>query len=148
FFQKTGDFPLYCNSPDTTRASFCDQSTLGERPSLKTGFNMRHFAGITGNGLYQWYYEQTKKNDKDADKKFYNYGWWDFRFDELLYQHDYSTIALNIPTDHAIEKIKWFRDIGWVAMHHRMDDPDNHIMLLTKSSNYGSISHSHGDQNG
>ncbi|WP_314733464.1 heparinase II/III family protein [Anaerobacillus sp. CMMVII] len=28
-----------------------------------------------------------------------------------------------------------------------MDDPNEHIMYLTKSSQYGSISHSHGDQN-
>ncbi|MGI2293440.1 DUF4962 domain-containing protein [Paenibacillus sp. GXUN7292] len=147
FFQKTGDFPLYCNSPDTVRASFGDQSTLGEPPSLKTGFNMRQFAGITGNGLYQWYYEQTKKNDKDADTKFYNYGWWDFRFDELVYRHDYSEVESVLPDSGTIEKVKWFRDIGWVAMHKNMDDPSEHIMLLAKSSGYGSISHSHGDQN-
>ena len=57
FFDKTGDFPLYAFSPDTLRASFGDQSTLGDPVSLKTGFNIRQFAGVTGNGLYQWYYD-------------------------------------------------------------------------------------------
>ncbi len=47
----------------------------------------------------------------------------------------------------AAEPLKWFQDVGWVAMHHRMEDPQEHIMLLTKSSRYGSVSHSHGDQN-
>ncbi|MDF2960849.1 MAG: alginate lyase, partial [Paenibacillus sp.] len=65
FFQKTGDYPLYCFSPDTLRASFGDQSTLGDPVSLKTGFNIRQFAGITNNGLYQWYFEQTKAIDTD-----------------------------------------------------------------------------------
>lgn len=147
FFARTGDFPLYCCSPDTVRASFCDQSSLGERPILKTGYNIRQFAGVTGNGLYQWYYEQTKDNDPDPDSKFYNYGWWDFRFDNLQFLHDYPSVKQVAPSNGAIEPAKWFRDIGWVAMHHRMDDPDEHIMLLTKSSPYGSISHSHGDQN-
>ncbi|OBZ13172.1 DUF4962 domain-containing protein [Bacillus sp. FJAT-26390] len=148
FFARTGDFPLYCASPWTTRASFGDQSNLGEPTSLKTGFNIRQFAGRSGNGLYQWYYEQTAASDKDADSKFYNYGWWDFRFDELLYNHDYPAVRAIAPTREAIKPVKWFRDIGWVAMHHRMDDPREHIMLLAKSSRYGSISHSHGDQNG
>ncbi len=145
FFQRTGDFPLYCNSPDTIRTSFGDQSTLGDPTSLKTAFNIRQFAGVTGSGLYQWYYEQVKKTDIDADSKFYNYGWWDFRFDEMLYRYDYPQVSVVAPVE--IPEIRWFRDIGWVAMHHRMDRPDEHIMLLTKSSRYGSISHSHGDQN-
>jgi len=146
FFKKTGDFPLYCFSPDTVRASFGDQSTLGDPVSLKTGFNIRQFAGITGNGHYQWYYEQVKQRDTDSEMKFYNYGWWDFRFDEMVYRHDYPGIEPVVPAD--IEPVKWFRDIGWVAMHHRMEDPQEHIMLLAKSSPYGSVSHSHGDQNG
>src|SRR5690606_30175747 len=83
FFQKTGDFPLYCYSQDTRRASFGDQSNLGERPGLKTAFNIRQFAGITNNGWYQWYYEQVKAWDTQADTKFYNYGWWDFPFDDM-----------------------------------------------------------------
>lgn len=148
FFRKTGDFPLYCYSPDTVRASFGDQSTLGDPPSLKTGYLMRQFAGLTGNGAYQWYYEQVaaRESVEEADAKFYNYGWWDFRFDELMYRHDFPEgVATALG---AVEPLRWFRDIGWVAMHERMDDPAEHVMLLAKSSPYGSISHSHGDQNG
>jgi hypothetical protein len=145
FFQKTGDFPLYCYSPDTARASFGDQSNLGERPGLKTAFNIRQFAGVTGSGLYQWYFERVREWDTDAQKKFFNYGWWDFAFDDMLYRHDNPIVQPVPPTD--VQPVKWFRDIGWVAFHHRMDDPDEHVMLLTKSSPYGSLSHSHGDQN-
>ncbi|MDF2934915.1 MAG: alginate lyase [Paenibacillaceae bacterium] len=145
FFRKTGDFPLYTLSPDTLRASFCDQSSLGDPVNLKTGFNIRQFAGVTGNGLYQWYYEQTRELNPDSQKIFYNYGWWDFRFDEMVYRWDYPQVEAVAPLQ--AEPLKWFRDVGWVAMHHRMDDPAEHMMLLAKSSRYGSVSHSHGDQN-
>jgi hypothetical protein len=145
FFQKTGDFPLYVYSPDTNRASFGDHANLGERPGLKVGFNIRQFAGITGNPYYQWFYEQTKEWDTEADEKFFNKGWWDFHFDEMMYQHDYPTIKAKAPSD--LPKVKWFKDVGWVAVHKSMGDPAEHIMYLTKSSPYGSISHSHGDQN-
>lgn len=146
FFQKTGDFPLYVYSPDTVRASFGDQANLGDRPGLKVGFNIRQFAGVTGNGLYQWYYERTLEWDTNADEKFYNSGWWDFRFDNLMYKHDYQEVHAQSPKD-QIEQVKWFKDVGWVAMHAEMDKPEEHIQFLTKSSPYGSISHSHGDQN-
>ncbi|WP_127585548.1 DUF4962 domain-containing protein [Paenibacillus koleovorans] len=144
FFTKTGDFPLYCYPPGTVRSSFGDMSNLGEPPILKTGFNIRHFAGLTGNGWYQWYFEQVKKTDVDPDSKFYNYGWWDFRFDDVAFRHDNPHVEAVPPTD--IEPLKWFRDVGWVAMHDHMESPDDHIMLLAKASKYGSISHSHGDQ--
>ncbi|MFD0695165.1 DUF4962 domain-containing protein [Paenibacillus sp. GCM10027628] len=147
FFSKTGDFPLYTFSPDTLRASFGDQSTLGDPVSLKTGFNIRQFAGVTGNGLYQWYFERVRETDTDSEMKFYNYGWWDFRFDDMVYRHDYPQVEAVVPTDAHIEPVKWFRDIGWVAFHSNMADPGRHVMLLTKSSRYGSVSHSHGDQN-
>ncbi|WP_371069036.1 DUF4962 domain-containing protein [Sediminibacillus sp. JSM 1682029] len=145
FFQNTGDFPLYVYPPDTNRASFGDHANLGDLPGLKVGFNIRQFAGVTGNPYYQWYYEQTKKYDTDPYDKFYNKGWWDFHFDEMMYLHDYPEIEAKAPSD--ISPVKWFKDVGWAAMHNRMDDPEEHIMYLTKSSPYGSISHSHGDQN-
>jgi len=34
FFQHTGDFPLYTKAPDTRRATFGDDSTMGDLPSL------------------------------------------------------------------------------------------------------------------
>ncbi|MEC0242120.1 DUF4962 domain-containing protein [Paenibacillus dokdonensis] len=145
FFQHTGDFPLYCYSPTTsTRTTFGDNSTLGDDIIKKVGYNIRQYAGITGNGWYQWYFEQLKDRNPEADLMFYNYGWWDFHFDELLYRHNYPVISEVEPS--GIEPVKWFRDVGWVAMHHKMHEPGEQISLVTKCSRYGSVSHSHGDQ--
>lgn len=145
FFQHTGDFPLYCYSPTTsTRTTFGDNSTLGDDIIKKVGYNIRQYAGITGNGWYQWYFEQLKDRNPEADWMFYNYGWWDFRFDELLYRHNYPLIPAVEPS--GIDPVKWFRDVGWVAMHHKMHEPSEQISLVAKCSRYGSVSHSHGDQ--
>ena len=145
FFQKTGDFPLYTKAPDTRRATFGDDSTMGELPSVKIGFNLRQFAGVTGNGAYQWYYDEIKRNNSGHETAFYNWGWWDFNFDEMLYQSDFPIIEAQPPTDD--DNFRWFKGIGWAAIQHRMQDPDNHIQFVFKSSPFGSISHSHGDQN-
>ncbi len=145
FFHKTGDFPLYTKAPDTRRATFGDDSTMGDLPCLKVGYNLRQFAGVTGNPAYQWYYDEVKRNDPGTEMAFYNYGWWDLNFDELMYQHDWPSVEGKAPGDD--DQLRWFKGIGWSAIQHRMDDPDQHIQFVMKASPYGSISHSHGDQN-
>ncbi|PPB80819.1 heparinase II/III-like protein [Albidovulum inexpectatum] len=143
FFQKTGDFPLYTKAPDTRRATFGDDSTMGDLPAIKIGYNLRQFAGVTGKGAYQWYYDEIRRTNPGTEMEFYNWGWWDFNFDELTYRTDYPVIQATEPED----GMRWFRGIGWVAIQKAMADPDRHIQFVFKSSPYGSISHSHGDQN-
>ncbi len=40
-----------------------------------------------------------------------------------------------------------FYDVGWVALHSDIADPDKDLMVMFKSSPYGAVSHSHADQN-
>lgn len=145
FFQRTGDFPLYTKAPDTRRATFGDDSTMGDLPAVKVGFNLRQFAGVTGNGAYQWYYDEIKRTNPGTEQAFYNWGWWDFNFDELAYRTDFPLVDGVPPADD--DQLRWFKGIGWVAIQNKMGDPDNHIQFVMKSSPYGAISHSHGDQN-
>lgn len=143
FLQKTGDFPLYCNAPTTRRASFGDDSALGDLPAIKTALNMRQFAGVTGKGEYQWYCEENLRLNPGTEMAFYNWGWWDTNFDELVFRASYPTVEATPPEG----GMRHFKGIGWVGIQHGMDDPDRHIQFVFKSSKFGSISHSHGDQN-
>ncbi|MBY6047879.1 DUF4962 domain-containing protein [Vannielia litorea] len=143
FFRNTGDFPLFCKAPNTRRATFGDDSTQGDLPCIKTGINLRQYAGITGNGAYQWYHEELARLNPGTEGAFYNWGWWDTNFDELTYLTDYPQIEATAPES----GFRHFRGIGWVGIQHAMADPDEHIQFVFKSSRFGSISHSHGDQN-
>ncbi|MEF3048968.1 DUF4962 domain-containing protein [Pseudotabrizicola sp. L79] len=143
FFQKTGDFPLFCKAPNTRRATFGDDSTMGDLPCIKTGLNMRQFAGVTGNGAYQWYCEENLRLNPGTEMAFYNWGWWDTNFDEMVFRTDFPTVEAREPEG----GLRWFKGIGWVGIQHAMADPENHIQFVMKSSPFGSISHSHGDQN-
>ena len=145
FLQKTGDFPLFTKAPGTRRATFGDDSTMGDLPGFKLGYNMRQFASTTSNPTYQWYFEEVCRNDPGTAKEFYNWGWWDLNFDDLVYRHDYDPVA-GLPLDDT-DRLRWFRGIGWAAIQKAMDDPERHIQFVMKSSPWGSISHSHGDQN-
>ncbi len=143
FFQNTGDFPLYCKAPNTRRATFGDDSTQGDLPCIKTGINLRQFAGVTGNGAYQWYHEELSRLNPGTEMAFYNWGWWDTNFDELTFRTDFPFVEPTPPEG----GLRHFRGIGWVGIQHAMADPDSHIQFVFKSSRFGSISHSHGDQN-
>ena len=143
FFQKTGDFPLYTKAPNTRRATFGDDSTMGDLPAVKIGYNLRQYAGVTGKGEYRWYYDEICRTNPGTEKAFYNWGWWDFNFDELTYRTDFPDVAATDP----IDGLHCFEGTGWVAIQASMADPDNHLQFVMKSSPFGSVSHSHGDQN-
>lgn len=143
FFQNTGDFPLFCKAPNTRRGTMGDDSTMGDLPCIKTGLNLRQFAGATGNGAYQWYCDENLRTNPGTEMAFYNWGWWDTHFDELVFQTDFPVVSATAPEG----GLRHFKGIGWVGVQHAMDDPDNHIQFVFKSSPFGSISHSHGDQN-
>ncbi len=143
FFQNTGDFPLFCKAPNTRRATFGDDSTQGDLPGIKTGLNMRQFAGATGKGAYQWYAEENLRLNPGTEGAFYNWGWWDTNFDELVFQTDFPVVEATAPEG----GMRHFKGIGWVGIQHAMENPDEHIQFVFKSSRFGSVSHSHGDQN-
>lgn len=145
FFQKTLDFPLYTKGPGARRVSFGDDSTMGDLPSLKVGYNVRRLAVATSNGWGQWYFEQLKRDDPGTAHLFYNYGWWDFDFEDMVLAHDFAAVVPRSPKD--MPAVRVFRDVGWVGMQRHMDDPARQFQLTFKSSPYGSLSHSHGDQN-
>ena len=146
FCQRTGHFPLYTKAPDTRRACFGDDSTLGDLPSLKVGYNARQFAAVTGDGHLQWYFEQIRELAKCTEGLFYNDGWWSFTFDELCFLHDWPAVEARLPAD--LPPLRHFADIGWVALQQQMHVPEAPIQFVTKCSPYDTINHSHGDQGG
>ena len=143
FFQNTADFPLYTKAPNTRRATFGDDSTMGDLTCIKIGMNLRQFGGVTGNGAYQWYCDENHRLNPGTEGDFYNWGWWDTRFDELAFRTDWPAVEATPPES----GFRHFKGVGWVGIQHEMADPDKHIQFVFKSSPYGSISHSHGDQN-
>lgn len=145
FFRNTGNFPLYCRPAWTRRATFGDDSTLGDAPSPKIARNMRLLAAATGTPEFAFYADQIDALSDSDEAAFYNYGWWDFRFDDLLRVASFGPIeAKPMP---AAPTLKVFPGVGWASLQSRMDDPEHHLHCVFKSSPYGSISHSHADQN-
>ncbi len=150
FFRNTGNFVLNTGCQDTRFMGFCDMSDLGDFPNPKSGYTMRLLSAVTDNPnapYYAWFFQQARQRRKSNEKEHSNYdGWWDFVFDELFFSLLYSdTVAPAVPEPGL--QVTHFRDIGWVTLHKDMADAQKHIAFYFKASPYGSVSHSHGDQN-
>ena len=149
FFQNTGNFILHTYSQDTRFMAFGDMSDLGDYPGMKAGYTMRILSAATQNEnapYYAWYCDQARERGKGTEGMFYNYGWWNFDFDELFFRLLYPDApAPKVPENGLM--VTHFPHIGWVTIHKDMADEDRHLAFYFKSSPYGAVSHSHGDQN-
>ncbi|MDP4612075.1 MAG: heparinase II/III family protein [Opitutales bacterium] len=150
FWKNTGYFQLYFVQP-WTATQFGDLSKSGK-------FNMEasvkhfvdHLARATDNGYYKSWaalyddnFELPNQKGLETIDRTYptstEYLIRDFTASRLP-QVEAKNLS-ELPQSH------FFKDIGWVAMHSALGDPYNDIHLSFKSSQYGSISHSHADQN-
>jgi hypothetical protein len=74
-------------------------------------------------------------------------GWWvrqipGYRNRSLLHEDE---LPSKKPT--ALPNAAVFESVGWAGLHSDVTDPENDTCLIFKSSPYGSVSHSHADQN-
>jgi len=75
-------------------------------------------------------------------------GWWVKQIpgyrpgSSLLFE---DKLPAKAPTD--LPNSRAFTDVGWAGLHSDVSDPKNDTCLIFKSSPYGSVSHSHADQN-
>lgn len=130
WYRNAGYFKLYFHPPLMKRSHFGDGND--SKPSNLDAQNMAYLASQTGNGYFKWYAEQLKFLTTRLDPR------------AFLWLPDYQAIDSKNPAD--LPPSVHFPDIGWVAMHSRLGDP-NGVSLFFKSSPYGSYNHSHADQN-
>ncbi|CAI6043728.1 carbohydrate binding domain-containing protein [Cohnella sp. JJ-181] len=102
-----------------------------EKPMMRETVNLlRRQAQIYGNPSAQWA-AAAAPVALDPYKLF-------------TYPYGDDNVAKRPPFE--LPSARWLKDVGWVAMHSSLYDP-NRISLYFKSSVYGSYNHSHADQN-
>ena len=127
FFRSVRRFFLYCTSPIGEIKPFGD-GTEGGVGSGATGL-MNHHARRFQDPVSAWYAAQTGTSVGDP----------------MLALVTEDNVERRPPAD--LPPAAVFRGIGWAAMHSALDDPRRDTFLLFKSSPFGSVSHSHADQN-
>ncbi|MEG2583797.1 MAG: DUF4962 domain-containing protein, partial [Oscillospiraceae bacterium] len=122
-------FPLYMY-PKGSIGGFGDQGGQPQGVWMKQVYNI--LGHITKDPAVKWASDQL--GEIAGDIYLNNYYW-----GAALNQME-GKPPLDLPLS------KYFKDIGWVAMHSDLVDP-NRVSMFFKSSPYGSYNHSHPDQN-
>lgn len=150
FWKNTGYFALY-NVQPYLATSFGDLPNAGKfdlEPA--TAEYLLHLARVEQDGFLRAYAEtQTDPRPRPSDK---GLGKMDRNYPttaEFLVRNFISS-GLPLPPAKSLSALpqsRWFKDVGWVAMHSALGDAANDIQVTFVSSPYGSFSHSHAQQN-
>lgn len=120
-------FPLYWFPAGSPRCHFGDGNR--DVPSLYEVQHYKRMAQMFKDPVAQWAWQQIGDRPDGSLQAYY-------RGDEALPARP----PVELPPS------RWSKDIGWVAMHSDLLDPER-ISLYFKSSWIGSFNHSHADQN-
>jgi hypothetical protein len=143
FYRHTGYFPVYFQPPYAPRGAFGDGGDHG--PSELDRVLLDRLAEAFEDRILKWHAQSIGqlKLTEVSDP------WHQWYIDDVLsvasYSQKTSMIAPRPPTDLPTSQL--LPDIGWVAMHSALGEPQNDAWALFKSSRFGSFSHNHGDQN-
>lgn len=121
-------YPLYMYPSGSPRGVFGDESHFAPGPPSVAAY--KRFAQIYGDARSQW---AANAIGTPTRPELPNYFYGD------------DSVPERLPTD--LPNGKWFRDVGYVAMHSSLYDPDR-VSLYFRSSPYGTFNHSHANQNG
>jgi hypothetical protein len=126
FFRNTGWFGLYVAYPQRPRTAFGDEHhlPLDSRAGLVTYM----LSNLYDNPYYRWHSERVSGPAGRQAARIFNPG-------------------LESRSPSELPQSRVFEDVGIVAMHSNMDDPENNVMMLFKSNPFGSIGHNHASQN-
>jgi hypothetical protein len=128
FFRNTGWYGLYDAYPGRPSQAFGDSHN---RPvSEQHGRVSYGLSSLYGNPWFRWHAEQTGSGDPSGPAAF------------SLYDPDLESRS---PAD--LPQSRLFEDVGFVATHSNMADPENNVMLFFQSNPYGAVGHNHASQN-
>ncbi len=127
FFQNTGDFGLYAAYPHRRHRAFGD-GYEGSVGSAQANL-MYTLSSLYENPYYRWYAEEMNGRPTGP---------------EALHVLR-PDIEPRAPAD--LPQSKAFFDVGLVAMHSRMAEPKENVLLLFQSNPFGAVSHNHANQN-
>lgn len=143
FYRNTGYMAVYFQPPYASRGAFGDGAERG--PSEGQRVLLERFAEVLDDPVLRW---QAQSIPPEAGASTTT-RWREWAMEDvgavLSARSGRGTREVRPPKD--LDGSRHFSDIGWVAMHSALGDPEDDVWALFKSSRFGSFSHSHADQN-
>jgi hypothetical protein len=140
FFRNTGYFPVYFLPPYAPRGAFGDGGERG--PNLTHKLLVKKFAAAFDDPILLWHSEEIPVGSPLSGRE---WNQWVMEDVHSVLDAAPATLLPQPPSD--LPSSRWLRNIGWVAAHTDLGNAEDDVWMLFKSSRFGSISHSHADQN-
>lgn len=137
-FANHGEWRLLCVPPNAYMVPFGDGRTAGSGSVRSSWGIQRHLGRVTGDARYLKHAEQIE--EAVGEPLVESTG----LYSPLSFLTD-PTPARDAELPRRAARV--FHDIGWLAIRADLLEPDNDIRFLMRSSPYGTVSHSHADQN-
>jgi hypothetical protein len=131
FFQKTGNYGLYCGPPGTDHCGFGDQAEKHDLPT-SAGALMAMLASGTRNPYWKWYAEEV---GADLPENYLGFLWASRSVD----------LEAKPPTE--LPGSICFRGVGLAVMNANLADGRDNVQLFFKSSPMGTVSHGYNANN-
>ena len=131
FFQRTGNYGMYCGPPGTDHCGFGDQAGKPNLP-LAAGALMEMLANGTRNPHWKWYAERVGGH---LPENYLGYLWASRGVD----------LESEPPTD--LPGSICFRGVGLAVMNTNLTDGRENVQLFFKSSPMGTVSHGYNANN-
>lgn len=136
FFRNYPYFLAWCSSPVAEVTPFGDEETFpSKRQAMSHSSAMRFVSNVSGDGELAWWADLYGGGVSTPVYGFSSI------VQNLIFRSVSATRPENVPTSRV------FKDVGIAAFHSNILEPEKDNMFLLKSSPYGSLSHSHSDQN-
>ena len=148
FFRNTGYFSLYCHPYYAKRGGFGDGGDVA--PSFNEKLLVQKFALAFRDPYLLWQSNNIQKSGRafaNVESSTGEIGWREWTMEDVVSVLNVIPPGFDPEPPALLNDTRWLKDIGWVASHSALGDPENDTWLLLKSSRYGSFSHSHADQN-
>ncbi|MDP6039882.1 MAG: heparinase II/III family protein, partial [Candidatus Latescibacteria bacterium] len=134
FFRQVRHFFFYCTSVHSEMRPFGDGAERGNPGEGVEGGDlatlMAHHAHLFNDPNLGWWVNKIQgKTGRTGEMA-------------MIFEDE---IPFAAPTE--IPNSRVFRGIGWAGLHSDLADPANDTCMIFKSSPFGSVSHSHADQN-
>ena len=130
FYRNVRRFFIHCSSPIGEIRPFGDGAERSNQSSLLSALLMHHGRRFKDPAAV-WWARQTGEIPVGSDPMV-----------SLITEDD---IPPEAPQDTQTAEL--FQGVGWAAFHSALDKPKEDTFFIFKSSPYGSVSHSHADQN-
>ncbi len=145
FYRNNGYFPVYFHPPYAPMGAFGDGGD--GKPSLHEKLLIDYLAEVFQDPLIKWHAASIRPETPKVTYAGEERQWNEWFIEDVVsaWRAGTSQIRPQAPPGERVSR--YAADIGWVAMHTALGDPEKDAWALFKSSRFGSFSHSHGDQN-